>query len=72
MAGMIIGHLVVELAHLSLHHDTIVTPFLRSLKNHHLCHHYKIPYRFFAYGHKIEDHVWERVVGHVPKPVYTQ
>jgi hypothetical protein len=70
MAGLILGHLFVEVVHFSLHYDTMLTPYVKPLQHHHMCHHYKIPHRFFAYGHKLEDTIWTKVLGDVPMPVH--
>jgi hypothetical protein len=65
-AGLILGHMVVESTHYSVHYFTLLTPYLKALKNHHLSHHYKQPTNLFAYGHKVEDKMWERAIGNLP------
>ena len=63
--GLVIGHMLIETSHYSVHYFTLLTPFIRQLKNHHLSHHYKLPHKLFAYGHKMEDKVWTKIVGDI-------
>ena len=64
--GLLLGHMVVEATHYSVHYFTVLTPVLKALKNHHLSHHYKQPDKLFAHGHKVEDKFWSRTIGDLP------
>jgi dihydroceramide fatty acyl 2-hydroxylase len=58
-AGLILGYLLYELAHLSAHHGVARAPLLRWLRRHHLRHHFDNAGSNFG----ISSPLWDAVFG---------
>jgi sterol desaturase/sphingolipid hydroxylase (fatty acid hydroxylase superfamily) len=63
VAGFMIGYLVYDLTHYATHHFPMRWGFLKTLKRHHMQHHYKEPN--LRYG--VSSPVWDKVFGTLPK-----
>lgn len=55
--GFIGGYLVYDMTHYTLHHASLKSPFLRSLKQHHMLHHYSDP----AKGFGVSLSLWDKI-----------
>jgi sterol desaturase/sphingolipid hydroxylase (fatty acid hydroxylase superfamily) len=63
VAGFMIGYLVYDLIHYATHHYPIRGGFMKSLKRHHMKHHFKEPNLRFG----VSSTVWDHAFGTLPK-----
>jgi len=63
VAGFMIGYLVYDLIHYATHHYPIRGGVMKSLKRHHMKHHFKEPNLRFG----VSSTVWDHAFGTLPK-----
>jgi sterol desaturase/sphingolipid hydroxylase (fatty acid hydroxylase superfamily) len=62
LAGFMTGYLIYDLAHYATHHFRMRWEPLRTLKRHHMRHHYKTPGQRFG----VSSPLWDYVFGTLP------
>ncbi len=60
--GFILGYLAYDMIHYATHHFRMRQPLLRSLKRHHMAHHYKTPNKRFG----VSSPLWDYAFGTMP------
>jgi sterol desaturase/sphingolipid hydroxylase (fatty acid hydroxylase superfamily) len=58
-AGFLIGYLIYDMVHYALHHANFKSPFWKSLKQHHMLHHYSDSTK----GYGVSSAIWDKVLG---------
>lgn len=64
LAGAFVGYVGYDMVHYFLHHARLPTEHMRSMKTHHLAHHYKD----FHQGFGITTKFWDKVFGTLETP----
>ena len=59
MAGMLSGYLVYDMIHYALHHASFRSGWLKTLKQHHMRHHYSDPNNGFG----VSSRLWDSIMG---------
>ena len=62
VAGLFLGYVGYDLTHYYLHHATVITQYMKSLKTYHMEHHFKDPNAGFGVTSKF----WDRIFGSEP------
>jgi sterol desaturase/sphingolipid hydroxylase (fatty acid hydroxylase superfamily) len=57
--GFLIGYLLYDMVHYALHHANFKNPFWKSLKQHHMLHHYSDSTK----GYGVSSAIWDKILG---------
>ena len=57
--GFIIGYLFYDLTHYAIHHAQFKSGFWKTMKQHHMTHHYMDP----NHGYGVSSKIWDKVFG---------
>jgi len=63
-AGFVLGYVAYDVLHYVLHHSALRNPWLKSLRRHHMEHHFKNPDGQFG----VTNEVWDHAFGTAGKP----
>ncbi len=68
MSGLLSGYMAYDMIHYALHHASFRSGWLRTLKQHHMRHHYSDP----NHGFGVSTRMWDDILGtrfSTPRPV---